>query len=132
MPSVNLSPETYAKLEARARTQHATPDSIAEAVVRAHIDDAPTWADHWASIEAKPSEALTEEEVNFEVDRATDEVRAKRYARTLSEEQLVSEWQRALAEVRTNLPPGLSEAEVDAEVDAALAEVRAERDSRGR
>ena len=97
MPSVNLSPETYAKLEARARTQHATPDSIAEAVVRAHIDDAPTWADHWASIEAKPSEALTEEEANFEVDRATDEVRAKRYARTLSEEQLVSEWQRALA-----------------------------------
>ena len=131
MPQVNLTPETYEKLKLLAEIRGCSTDALVESALDEHVNEAASaWAERLAEIETKPKEALTEDELTFEIDRVIDEVRAEAAARSLTPEERMKQWSAALAEIRSNIPGDLSDDELTAEIDAALEEVRAERRAR--
>jgi hypothetical protein len=85
MPSVQLSPETYARLKAFADNEGCSPDAAAERILDANVEVLATNDDALRRFEAlresvlaKLPAGMTDDEVSAEIEAARQEVRAER------------------------------------------------------
>jgi len=90
MPSVNISDETYEKLQRVAATTGRTPDDTAEDLLQGPLCTEPLSADEWqrrwdelrARTLARIPPGISNEEIEADVLAAVNEVRAERRARS--------------------------------------------------